>query len=694
MQCISLFQAQWLSGIINLQPKHLYILTLTSAILLISVMSFLFYLGNRLFIERGSLIVAVAELQLEATTAHLWFEEVMSGDRTESIDGVWKDIDSADWYAKAMLDGGTNSEGTFLPLKDRQLRASIATIRILLAEFRKIALTRYYNFSDSIPGSDIDTQFDVVFKSLIEQAENVETLIKKQVREDYEQYRYLSIFLIITSALLSLVLSSFMFNREKNREKLFASLKQANIAIEEKNLKLDYLAHYDSLTGLPNRVLFLDRLEQAIIHAMRKHYSVALLYIDLDHFKSVNDQFGHQHGDHLLQQVSQRLRSCIREEDSAVRISGDEFVIIISGLTEVESAINASISIATEIVEKLQEPFDLDDSIIHISASIGIALYPEDGSNGEELTSHADAAMYYAKSLGKNNFQFYSKELNRQAQRQLELEHNLRIAIEEDQFVLHFHPQWQLETGNISGLEVLVRWLHPEQGMIFPNDFIPVAEFCGLIQQLDLLITSKALTQFKLWNETGFNVGRMAINISPVCFCRPDFLNNIQKLITDIGVDARNIELEITESVLVEDVSQSQQLLHDLHHLGFRIAIDDFGTGYSSMSYLKDFEIDTLKIDRSFVSEYNNSKTSNVVLKNMINLGIDLGMEVVAEGIETIEQETHLKNLNCTIAQGFFLTKPLPASELENFLASKVTDNVINIGSDPGQSRYFNTNKN
>ncbi|MCU7835503.1 MAG: EAL domain-containing protein [gamma proteobacterium symbiont of Taylorina sp.] len=643
-------------------------------------MSFLFYLGNKLLIE-SALIEAAEEIKIEGTTAHLWFEEIMSGDSTESIDGVWKDIDDADWYAKAMLDGGENAEGTYFPLQDPQLRASIVAVRKALAEFKKIAVNRYNNFSDAVPGSEIDSQFDAVFLDFIKQAENVERMIKIRIHREYNQYRYLSIFLIFVSTILSFVLSSFLFKREKNRTKLFESLREAKQAIEEKNFKLDYMAHYDALTGLPNRVLFLDRLEQTIVHAMRKQFSVALLFIDLDHFKAVNDQYGHQQGDQLLKQVSQRLRNCIREEDSAVRISGDEFIIILGDMADINSAIKVSNSIAAEVMKKLQEPYDLDGSIIHISASTGVALYPDDGSNAEILIKHADAAMYHAKSLGKNNIQFFSSELNRQAQRQLEIEHNLRTAIEEDQFILHYHPQWQLNSGKISGLEVLVRWQHPEQGMIFPDEFIPVAESCGLIQQLDLLIVSKAFHQLKSWNMTGFDFGCMAINISPICFCRADFFNNIQNLISDIGVDAGSIELEITESVLVNNVKQSQQLLLDLHRLGLRIAIDDFGTGYSSMSYLKDFVIDTLKIDRSFVSEYNQSKTSSVVLKNMINLGIDLGLDVVAEGIETIEQETYLKDLNCSIGQGFLLTKPLPAQELENFLTAKLADNIINIAS-------------
>jgi diguanylate cyclase (GGDEF)-like protein len=660
-------------------PKRLYLVTLISATMLILVMSFLFYLSNKLLIERSSLIEAVEEIKLEATTAHLWFEEIMSGDSTESIENVWEGIASADWYAKAMLEGGKNSGGTYYPLTNPTLRDLIIEVRKKLTNFKLIAIKRYDSFEESIPGTDIDTQFDRVFNEFIKQANTVESHVKFQIKDEFKQYQYISFTLIFISALISILLSNFLYKREKQRVSLIESLTEATKSIANKNKELHTLAHYDSLTGLPNRILFLDRLDQAIIHAMRSNSSIVILFLDLDYFKSVNDQYGHQCGDNLLQQVSQRITKSIRGDDTAVRISGDEFVVILNELDDVSSAVNTANRVAEQLIETLQTPFQLNEPVVYISASIGISIYPEDSTNGEELTKFADNAMYHAKSLGKNNFQFYSKEFSRQSMLRLEVERDLRTAIEEDQFVLHFHPQWQLKTNVISGLEVLVRWQHPTSGLVYPDEFIGVAESCGLILKLDTLIMRKALEQHKLWLDSKFNYGIMSINVSPVSFCHKDFIEKTQQLIMQSSISPKTIELEILESVLVENNDNSQQTLHALKELGIRVAIDDFGTGYSSMAYLKNFEVDTLKIDRGFITDSTRNETSKVILKNMITLGNELGLKVIAEGIETVEQEEIIKQFNCEIGQGYLLTKPLPCKEIENIIQVRQSHNVVSI---------------
>jgi len=660
-------------------PKRLLLFTLISASMLIFVMSLLSYLGNRLLIERSPLIEASEKIKLEATTAHLWFEEIMGGDSTESIEAVFEHIDSADWYANAMLEGGENADGEYYPLVDHSMRQQMVSVRHELASFRAIAVKRYDNFAESVPGTDIDSQFDKVFRDFIKHATLVESLVKAQIREEFKQYQTISSSLIVVSALLSLYLSSFLYQREKLRESLMGSLKKATASIEQKNLELNKLAHYDALTGLPNRVLFLDRLDQAMIHAMRTQSSVAILFLDLDHFKEVNDQYGHQQGDNLLKQVSQRMISCTRAEDTVVRISGDEFVVILSGLEDVTAAIDVANRVAGELIHTLQVPFELDGPEVYITGSIGGAIYPDDSSNGEELTRFADSAMYHAKSLGKNNFQFYSEVLNQQSLRRMETIRELRLAIEEDQLELYFQPQWQLKTGCISGMEVLVRWQHPARGLVFPDEFIGVAETCGLIQKLDLLIMEKAFKQNKEWRGQGLNFGTMSINVSPVCFFRPDFVANVARLIHKFDIQAGIIELEILESVLVENDENAQHVLQELKRLGVKVAIDDFGTGYSSMAYLKDFEVDTLKIDRAFIADSTKGSKSKLILKNMIKLGLDLELNVIAEGIETIEQEEMLKSFNCNIGQGYLLAKPLPSKDFVELLQVKNTDNVISL---------------
>ncbi len=655
----------------RVSPQRLYLLTICVALLLISVMSFLFYLGNKLSSQHAPLVNAAMQIKVEATTGHLWFEEIMAGDTTESIDGVWENIERADWYAKVMLIGGAYDLVTYYPLTDPQMRTSIISVRKALARFKTIAEKRYTHFSDSIPGSRIDQQFDTLFHNFIREADRVESMIHQQISKELTQYRLLGAFLVIVSAVTSLILSNFLYKREVNREELLDSLTQANQSIEQKNKELDYLAHFDHLTGLPNRVLFLDRLEQTISHSKRKQSAFALLFIDLDHFKAVNDRYGHQQGDKLLQQTSKRIANCLRDDDSLVRISGDEFIVILSDIRDVDSAVDASNTVASKIIEIMQQPFDLDGPIAHVSASIGVAIYPADSVDPEELTQHADNAMYHAKSLGKNNCQFFSDKLNKKAMQKLETEYDLRDAIKSDQFELHYHPKWELRSGRICGLEVLVRWQHPKYGIIYPEQFISVAESCGLIQQLDTLIMSKALNQYRQWEQRGIRFGRLAVNVSPICFRQPNFLSSIMQLLADTNVHGENIELEITESILVENFKKAQNTLFKLNALGIHVAIDDFGTGYSSMAYLKDLPIQTLKIDRSFVSDIGKNNVSAVILKNMITLGNDLGLSVVAEGIETQKQALLLSNLCCGIGQGYLLTKPLPANKLESFLIEK-----------------------
>ena len=657
--------------------RRLSLASILLASLLVVMMSFLFHQGYILLMEQRPMIEAAEKIKLHATAAHLWFEEIASGDQSESIEDVWEGLEQADWYSEALLSGGTNEEGTFYPLADERMRLSIEKIQQAIQEFREIALLRYERLGAEKPGSALDEQSDRVFHQLILQAANIEESLKKHIEVEFTKYRYISFFLILFSVLISIYLSRFLYREEKDKTELVTSLNLAKYSIEEKNKELQRRAHYDPLTGLPNRVLFIDRLEQVIIHAMRSDLSVAVLFIDLDHFKSINDNYGHQKGDLLLQSVANRINQCIRESDTAARISGDEFVVILSDLLDVNHAMKAANKVAESIVESLRQSYQLGEVTVDISASIGVALYPDDSTSSYELVRYADSAMYHAKTLGKNNFQFYSRELHHQSMKQMEMEQDLKGAVKYDQFELHFQPQWDLATGKVKGLEALVRWKHPTHGLIYPDEFIGIAEACGLIQQLDSLVTSKALKQQKEWRERGLNFGAMCINVSPVCFRRSDFFRDISQIISQSGIEPGLIELEITESLLVENDKHAQKLFADLKSLGVRIALDDFGTGYSSMSYLKDFRFDTLKIDRSFVADYSKSEISTIVLKNILTLGHDLGLNVVAEGIETEEQEAHLRSLGCTTGQGYLLTKPLDAQALECFLVTKEGGNIL-----------------
>lgn len=651
--------------------RRLYFFSVITATILVTVMMFLFFQGNNLLEEQRPALEAIEKVKLHTTSAHLSFEEISGGDKSESIEDVWSQLALADWYCLAILYGGDNEQGHFLPLQDEAARAGVREMRGLLQTFKKETVARYERLRSTRPGSAADKQSDQTFRQLIQIANHVESVVQGRFNTDATRYRYTWIVLIGISAFISLCASYFLYRKEKDKTRLVTSLNLAKYSIEEKNKELKKRAHYDALTGLPNRILFVDRLEQVILHAMRADLSAAVLFIDLDRFKSVNDSYGHHKGDLLLQTVANRICQCIRESDTAARISGDEFMVVLSNLSDVALAMKAANKVAKALTETLGKSYQLGEVTADISASIGVALYPNDSTNGDELIRYADSAMYYAKTLGKNNFQFYSRELHQQSMKQMEMERDLKDAVKYDQFVLYFQPIWSLGHHTVRGVEVLTRWAHPSYGLIYPDEFIPIAENCGLIQRLDALITRKALKQRKEWQERGLQVGTIGINISPVCFRRCNFFTDIRKVITESEVDPALIELELTESLLIEHDSFAHQLFTDLRGLGVRIALDDFGTGYSSVAYLKDFHFDTLKIDHNFIADYTKNAASEIVLKNMLKLGRELGLDVVAEGIETKAQEEHLKSMGCTTGQGFLLSQPLNKEDLEQFLNQK-----------------------
>jgi len=644
-------------------------------------MLFLFYTGNKIATRHAPLIDASMEIKLEITTGHLWFEEIASGDRHESIETVWKHLENAEWYAKAMLNGGTNLEGTFLPMSDPHMRSSIKSVLEALKKFKQIAQLRYQDITRYKSGSALDQKFDRVFSEAISEADHVETMIQKNFAEELQHFQTFSGTMLAIFSFISIVLSLFLYRREQQRQVHIDTINKANYSIKEKNDQLQLIAHYDQLTGLPNRILFLDRLEQELSHSKRTNSIISLLFIDLDKFKSINDQLGHYAGDILLQQVSARLKKCVREDDSVIRLSGDEFVIMLSNIESKDEAIDASRNVANKLIKKLNKVFYLEGKSAHISASVGIAVSPDDGDNSDILLRNADTAMYYAKAQGKNNYQFFSKKLNELALKRVAMEEDLRLGISEKQFQLFFQPQLDFASHKVNGAEVLVRWKHPNLGMIMPGDFIPVAENCGLIQELDALITKMAFEQYQKWQQQGIDIGHLSLNVSPISFRRPDFVSEIVGYITRYKINAQKIELELIESVLVENTDRTQQTLSELSSIGIRIAIDDFGTGYSSMAYLKDFPINTLKIDRTFILGYEESDVGKAILKNIVSLGKDLDLEIVAEGIETPEQERFVKALGCQIGQGFLFSRPIPAKELENFIEN-MPDNILYLKMD------------
>lgn len=424
--------------------------------------------------------------------------------------------------------------------------------------------------------------------------------------------------------------------------------------------KLNRMAYFDQLTGLPNRGMFLDRLHQSLALAKRDGDRVALVFLDLDNFKDVNDTLGHAAGDKLLCEVAQRLAGCIRESDILARLGGDEFVVLLTSVTSQER-----ISAAAQRMQKIfADPFRICGSSIYSSSSIGIALYPDDSPDASTLFRCADTAMYHAKNDGRAQFRFFSEEMNQKIMRRVAMENCLRRGLENDEFYLHYQPQWDLKTNKMVGVEALLRWQSEELGDVPPSEFVPVIEDSGLIFAIGEWVLKKACLQAKRWAVDGQSDLKMAVNISGKQFKQPEFVAILKDIIRDTGVDPCNLELEFTESVIMENADRTIVTLAALKLMGIQLSIDDFGTGYSSLSYLKNFPVDSIKIDRSFVADVNRSNNGAMIVEAIISMAQCMNLKVVAEGVENSDQLHYLTEIGCNEVQGFYLSKPMPACAL------------------------------
>ena len=455
--------------------------------------------------------------------------------------------------------------------------------------------------------------------------------------------------------------------RTKTHLTLRAVEKELERRLLQKEQEVVYLSYHDAVTGLPNRLFLLNRLEIALDVTTRPHSPIALLLLDIDQFKVINDSLGHEAGDALLIAVAQRLQQTVRRgEEFIARLGGDEFVILLkefAGVAEVARR-------AKELLYSLQEPLILNSHTVRVTASIGISIFPEDGSGANMLLRNADLAMYRAKGEGRNTYRFFDQAMNRQAMKRLELESHLRQAIVNQEFVLYFQPKVTLSDRMVVGAEALIRWQHPQQGLISPMDFIPLAEETGLIIPIGAWVLREACIQTQRWQEAGFTQFTIAVNLSARQFFQQDLVEQIEGVLRDTGLAPSALEIELTESIVMANPENAIILLRHFRDLGIRVSVDDFGTGYSSLSYLKKLPITCLKIDRSFISDLATDSDDAAIVQTIIALARVLRLEVVAEGIDAEAQVVRLNEYDCTMGQGYLFARPLPADEFIRWMRS------------------------
>lgn len=464
----------------------------------------------------------------------------------------------------------------------------------------------------------------------------------------------------------------------RDGERLFTGIVRDITERKRADEKIRYLAQYDALTELPNRVLLQDRIDHALAQARRNHERVAVLFLDLDDFKHVNDSLGHHTGDQLLRMVSQRLRRCLREGDSIGRLGGDEFVICLPLPVDERHAA----SVAGKILEGLRASFQVEGHELHVSASIGISLFPTDGEDADTLMRTADIAMYHAKEKGRNNYQFFTQNLNDAAKQRLVITSHLHKALQRGEFTLDYQPQVDIKSGAIFAAEALIRWQHPDNGPILPGEFIKVAEETGLIVPLGEWALRQACRQLKRWHQAGYPDLRIAVNLSPEQFRRSGFPDMVLRVLRETGLPAAALDLEITEGVLMRQNMENIAVLGRLAGTGVQFAVDDFGTGYSNLAYLQRFPIDTIKIDRAFLNGLGRDPNNSAIVTTIIAMAKNLNLHIVAEGVETARQANFLETRGCLAAQGFYYHAPLSAEAFGKLLEKQTA--TISAGGDNG----------
>jgi diguanylate cyclase (GGDEF)-like protein len=521
------------------------------------------------------------------------------------------------------------------------------------------------------PGAHIGAEFQALAAEM--QGEELRLLILRDA-ETHRRLRQLKAGLIL-AALLGLLIagasgwsvqrgSATLELAEEALNRSNRELVQAAEAAQAMTQRMTHSAEHDALTGLANRLLLNDRLDQAIALAERHQGQVAVLFLDLNGFKHINDSLGHSFGDKLLQSIAARLATCVHAPDTASRHGGDEFVILLPEVRRPEDAA----AVARRLLKALAEAYCIERHDLHISTSIGVSIYPDDGLDAETLIKNADTAMYQAKENGHDSYQFFKSAMNVRAVERQSIEEHLRHALARHELTLHYQPKIDLDTGAITGAEALIRWTHPTRGSVSPAQFIPIAEDCGLILPIGDWVLREACAQARAWENAGLPAITMAVNVSALQFRKANFLGDVYSALMETGLDPRYLELELTEGALMTRAESTASILSNLRGLGVRVAADDFGTGYSSLSYIRKFPLDALKIDQSFIRQITTIPDETTVVRAIISMGQNLDLRVIAEGVETQDQFEFLKAHGCNEAQGYYFSRPVPAEQFAKLL--------------------------
>lgn len=632
-------------------------------ILAFSIMDFLAVKGERINKKVALQMQAVMEVKLQISQAHLWFEEIMAGDRTENIETVWVHFDTADQFHMALLNGGAGRFGVYKPLEEQDLRAHVVTLQQFLSNFEAIARARIAQSGNVHAGSFIDQHFDRVFHDYLAEADALGQDLQSTITADLRAFRFLGGALIGAVFLVGTLVSLMILRLELQSRDQRAAIKAAEHEISRKTAALGRMELHDSLTGLPNRTCFLERAEHDLTQAAGQSQFAVLLVLDLDWFKSLGAPQGNEAADRVLQDIAHHLEGGQNSEDVLGRVGRNAFAMLRAGFTSAEQARRMAKEIAAALSKELPNtpsaPAGGATPTAHISTSIGIAIYPNDATTAAELLNNAELARDEVKQYARGEYRLFSEKMSAR----LAVEQDLHMALGQGQLRLQYQPQWNLCSGKIVGVEALVRWQHPRDGLRGPDSFIPVAEQSDLIRRIDTWVLRTACRQYRVWCDQGNSPGRLSVNISANLFRHKDFLTLVDEVMTDHAIGPDVLELELTETSLLESSTHHRRIMSHLIEQGVRVALDDFGTGHSSLMYLRDYPVSTLKIDRSFVSRVPGDPVSVTILRCIVALTKSLGIDVVAEGVETEAQKDFLEQLNCATAQGYLLSRPMDPAQ-------------------------------